>query len=248
MNYIKLLIVFLLPCYAFSQVGTSGAYGPDYEIIEKCVDSLDLGTNYISYYDLQTIRPGATTVSAKFRSNGSSFTPPAGKTTLGMCPQTVTIAKDSLRDYEVQQFCDQTSGTSTPFLRIIARVTWPTSGTGSTYILSNINLSGGSYTPSGNILTGPCVDVVSAPNYTNSIVISSSSTYSLEYESWSVSNIGFGTATISIAGGSAVDLLEGEMISCESYTDENTKKIFKCGAFTVNATGGGYCKVTTRKN
>ncbi len=248
MNYIKLLIILLLPCYAFSQVGTSGAYGPDYEIIEKCVDSLDLGTNYISFYDLQTIRPGQTTISAKFRSNGSSFTPPSGKVTLGMCPQSISIAKDSLRDYEVQQLCDQSAGTSTPFLRIIARVTWPTSGAGSTYIFSNINLIGGSYTPSGNILTGPCVDVVSAPNYTNSIVISASSTYSLEYESWSVSNIGFGTATISIAGGSAVDLLEGEMISCSSYIDENTKKIFKCGTFTVNATGGGYCKVTTRKN
>jgi len=248
MNYIKLLLILLFPCCAYSQVGTSGAYGPDYEIIEKCIDSLDLGTNYISFYDLQTIRPGQTTISAKFRSNGSSFTPPAGKITLGMCPQSISIAKDSLRDFEVQQLCDQSSGTSTPFLRIVARVTWPTSGAGSTYIFSNINLSGGSYTPAGNILTGPCVDVVSAPTYTNSIVISASSTYSLEYESWSVSNIGFGTATISIAGGSAVDLLEGEMISCSSYMDENTKKIFKCGAFTVNATGGGYCKVTTRKN
>ncbi|MBK9718285.1 MAG: hypothetical protein IPO85_12395 [Saprospiraceae bacterium] len=141
-----------------------------------------------------------------------------------MCPTSVTVVKDSLRDYEIQQLCDQSSGTSTPFLRIVARVTWPTSGTGSTYIFSNINLSGGSYTPSGNILTGPCVDVVT-PTYTNSIVISSSSTYSLEYESWSVSNIGFGTATISIAGGSAVDLLEGEMIGCSSYMDENTKNI-----------------------
>ncbi|MBK9718284.1 MAG: hypothetical protein IPO85_12390 [Saprospiraceae bacterium] len=73
MNYIKLFLIFFIPCCAFSQVGNNGAYGPDYEIIEKCVDSLDLGTNYISFYDLQTIRPGATTVSAKFRSNGSSL-------------------------------------------------------------------------------------------------------------------------------------------------------------------------------
>lgn len=246
MKYFSLLTAFTLAILLFStnnsfgQAGTTGSWPPDVELLEKCVDSADLGTNYISYYELQTHRPGFTPTIVYYRANGSTFTPPAGKITMGMCPQSVTVTKDSIRDIEIIELCDETTvGTIVPFWRVIQRTYWPTTGAGTVNILTTIDKLGASYTPSGssNIYSGPCTTY----DYSISELVaelSSNTTYTGPMESWSVSNVGTSIITMAIGAGSQVNLYPGETRECAMMIDWSRHILRVCPQIIVNASGG----------
>lgn len=223
-----------------AQAGNVGSWPPDYEIVSKCVDSSDLGTNYISYYELQTYRTGFAVTLAQFRANGSSFTPPSGKITMGMCPQSVTVTKDSIRDVEIIELCDETTlGTIVPFWRVIQRTYWPTSGAGTVNILATIDKTGASYTPSGtsNIYSGPCT-TYDYPIADLQIELTSNTTYTGPMESWAVSNVGTAIITMAIGAGSQVNLYPGETRTCATMIDWSRHILRVCPQIVVNASGG----------
>lgn len=231
--------ILFLPSTSFGQAGNTGSWPPDVEFLEKCVDSADLGTNYISYYELQTHRPGFSPVIVYYRANGSTFTPPAGKITMGMCPQSVTVTKDSIREVEMLHMCDQTSGGSTTFYRVIQRTYWPTTGAGTFSVIANLSTSGTAYTVSGTVYDEPCVGwELPASELSAEITGSTSYTSANNYESWAVTNVGTSIITMTLSGGSAVNLYPGETRSCSAIMDWNRKYLRVCPQITVNATGG----------
>lgn len=233
----------LFTCFtnkSFSQAGNTGSWPPDYEILEKCVDSADLGTNYISYYELQTHRAGFAVTIATYRSNGSSFTVPAGKITMGMCPQSVTVVKDSIKDIVVLELCDETTlGTIIPFWRIVQRTYWPTTGAGTVNVLATIDKLGATYTPSGssNIYSGPCM-TYDYPTSDLVVELTSNTTYTGPMASWAVSNVGLTTITMAIGAGSQVNLFPGETRECAWEIDWSRHIMRVCPQIVVNATGG----------
>ncbi len=247
-NYwIAFVILFLLLIGRFSYaqnggVSTSGTWGPDYEVVGKCVDSLDLGTNFISFYEVQTLRAGVATVFARFRANGNSFTPPSGKQTIGQCPTSVTVTPDSIRSIEVLALCDYNSGTlaAVPFWRIIQRTYWPSTGAGSFQILANLGTNGSSYTPVASATYDqPCFGSAN-PNESNSAVINTSTAFNAvgnRWASWSVENVGLSVITLTTIGGT-VDLYPGETRYCAEQINFLNKTMRSCGNITVNATGG----------
>lgn len=222
-----------------AQAGNVGTWPPDVELVEKCVDSADLGTNYISYYEVQTHRAGFTTTYATYRSNGSTFTVPAGKITMGMCPQSVSIVKDSIREVEMLHMCDQNSGGSTTFYRVIQRTYWGPTGAGNFSVIANISTSGTAYTVTGTVYDEPCVGwELPASELSAEITGSTSYTSANNYESWAVTNVGTSIITMTLSGGSAVNLYPGETRSCSAIMDWNRKYLRVCPQITVNATGG----------
>ncbi len=232
-----LFSILLTSVSVFSQGTQAGSWPPDYEVLQKCVDSANLGTNYISYYEVQIHRAGQTLIINSYRSNGSSFTPPSGTITMGSCPASVSIVKDSIRDVEVIAMCDDVgAGAVNPFWRIIMRSYWPTTGAGATTILGNISKTGASYTPGATVYDGPCAGY----NFTTEVreEITINKTYASTYESWSVSNVGMTTFTISVAGGAAANLYPGEIAECKGKYDEHKRLIGSCSPVVVNASGG----------
>ena len=220
---------------SYAQVGTTGSWGPDYEVIQKCVDSANLGTNYISYYEIATVRAGQTTVYATYRSNGSTFTPPTGKIIIGSCPASVTVTPDSIRSIGIIPLCDLSGSTATPFYRIVQRVYWPSGGAGTVNILSTIGTNGAPYTVTGTVQDGPCFlySTTTAHNRSN---ISGSITYAGPWESWEVENVGTAIGTITL-NSTATDLYPGEVVGCKTWTDPVTKIVHKCPSIIVNSNG-----------
>jgi hypothetical protein len=232
--------------------GNHGSWGPDFEVIIKCVDSLDLGTNYIPFYEVQTHKAGIATTFARFRANGATFSPPSGNQYLGSCPGSsggggdVSVT-DSLRDYEILQLCDLGAGetSTTPFIRILMRSYKPSTGAGSTVILANINLSGASYTPTGTVINGPCANTATGL-YTHNSLTNTTANYTGSWESWSITNTGFASGQVNVASGGNVEILPGETISCRTYFDEISKKTIPCASINVDVTGTS-AKVILRK-
>ncbi len=223
-----------------AQASNSTSWPPDYEILEKCVDSADLGTNYISYYELQTHRAGFAVTIATYRSNGSSFTVPAGKITMGMCPQSVTVTKDSIKDIVIMELWDETAlGTIVPFWRLVQRTYWPTTGAGTVNILATIDKVGASYTPSGtsNIYSGPCT-TYDYPTTETVVEQTTNATITGPMESWSVSNVGTTTITMAVGAGSQVNLFPGETRECSMIVDWSRHILRVCPQIVVNASGG----------
>lgn len=235
-----LFFALALPLCIFGQVSNTGSWPPDFEIVAKCVDSANLGTNYISYYELQTHRAGFTAVIQAYRADGTTFTPPAGTKTIGQCPQSVSITKDSIRDFEVIQLCDKTGTNAyTPFWRMVARTYWPTTGAGTFSVVYTFDKLGASYTPSGssNISDGPCI-VYDYPTTDTRVEITSNQTYNSVMESWSVSNVGTSLITMAVGAGSQVNLYPGETAECNYIVDWDKHTLKLCNTFVVNASGG----------
>lgn len=220
---------------SFAQVGTTGSWGPDYEVIQKCVDSLNLGTNYISYFEIVTLRAGQAKVYETLRSNGSAFTPPSGKVIIGSCPASVTVTPDSVRSIAIIPLCDLAGTTATPFYRIVQRVYWPSGGAGTVNILSTIGTNGAPYTVTGTVQDGPCY-LYSNTTVHNRSNVSGSITYAGPWESWEVENVGTAIGTITL-NSTATDVYPGEVIGCKTWTDPVTKIVHKCPSIIVNSTG-----------
>lgn len=233
-------LLLLVGNISYSQVSNTGSWGPDYEVVEKCVDSLDLHTNYISYYEVQTLRAGQTTVIAKYRANGSTFTPPAGKQNVGSCPSTTTITADSIREIVVIALCDDNTGNSVPdpFWRIVQRTYWPATGAGTITILSTFKQDGSSYTPVGAVSEGPCF--ITAFDAETHAEISANVTYTapvLGFSSWEIHNVGLTIITMQ-TGGTTVNLYPGESRYCKEEVNWDMRHTRVCGTVLVNASGG----------
>ncbi|NOT37604.1 MAG: hypothetical protein HOP11_09540 [Saprospiraceae bacterium] len=237
----NLLIVLALTIFSgnlFSQAQTTGSWPPDYEVVQKCLDSSDLGTNFISYYEIQIHRAGFAVTTSTWRANGLTFTPPAGKVTLGNCPSSVSIVKDSIRDIEVLSLCNDASGNVTPFYRIIMRTYWPADGLGNTRVLGNIDITGAAYTPGATVFEGPCYGYNFTTEQTEEITINKTFSSFTYYDSWSVTNVGMNTITMATANGGQINLYPGETRRCSMQTDNHKKDEFPCQIFIVNASGG----------
>jgi len=218
-----------------------GAYPPQFQVVTKCLDSSTLGTNFITFYEIHTLRPGATTSIASFRASGASFTPPAGTLYVGACPSTgggSGGSDDTIRDIELINMCDVAAGetSSTPFVRAVMRSYKPSTGSGSTVILANYIFSGATYTPTGTVIFGPCSNQAT-PAFTHTNLVNTTATYPGTWESWSVTNTGFTVGTVSINSGASIELLPGERINCTTHYDNISNKTIPCASLAVDVTG-----------
>jgi len=211
----------------------TGSWPPDYEIVWKCLDSADVGSNKISFYEVHTFRAGTTTSIQTFRASGASFTPPAGKQTLGDCAGSATVTIDTLREIQLLILCDDAG----PFIRIIqagykpgdANITNPK-------VLGNYTLAMAAYTPSGAIMSEPCAIVGS--NSPSRFDVSGNLTLPANLTSYEIHNPGLIRRTLTI-NGNVSELWPGESCACRSYFDPISQQNFKCPAATLTVPTDG---------
>lgn len=221
--------------------GNSGSWPPDYEIIWKCLDSLDLGTNKISFYEVHTLRAGQTTIVQAFRTSGASFTPPGGKQTVGDCAGNATVTLDTMRDLEISVLCDDNG----PFYRLVQAGYKPGDANFTNpKILGNYTMSLGSYTPVGTVRTGDCA------SYDNSVQptrfnLASALTFTGPWTSWEVHNTSLTIRTVTI-NGTATDLYPGETVRCAAYYDPVTNSYKRCPSFSATGSAGNILNVIHR--
>jgi hypothetical protein len=240
-KFIYILVFGLLSFCSFGQVGNVGSWPPDYELMQKCVDSADLGTNYISYYEIRIMRAGQADSIKAFRANGNAFTVPSGKQTIGDCPGQVTVTKDSIREFDVLEMCDSGS----PFLRLIQRTYFPGTNTSVIQKIADLSVTLAPYTVSGTITSAPCFSTSTTPLIT-SFDTETTSTIGVGKISWMIHNKSTSIITVSIDGQTNQNLHPGQYIGCNAQTNASTNKYITCPGVTINATSGNPVSVIYR--
>ncbi len=240
-KFIYILAFGLLSLCSYAQVGNVGSWPPDYEFMQKCVDSSDLGTNFISYYEIRIMRAGQSDSIKAFRANGNAFTVPSGKQTIGDCPSSVSVTKDSIRELSILEMCDS----NTPFLRLVQRTYFPGTNTSVIQKISDLTYVLGTYTVSGTVTPGPCIPTSTTPLIT-SFDTETTSNIGAGKISWMIHNKSTTIITLSIDSQPNQNLHPGQYVGCTAIWDPSTKKYVTCPAVTVNATSGNPVSVIYR--
>lgn len=231
--FTKFLAVALLLAISIASVSaqagagaaTTGSYPPDYEIVQKCVDSSGV---FIGFYELHLYRTGYTpsdTTIRRWRADGSLMaTVPSGTQYLGSCPQSFqgSISIDTTQEFEIKEMCDfnTSSGATTPFIRIFNRRFNPKTGALYSSTVNDIQMNGTVYTVTQTAVDGPCF--TRNDNY-NTITSTTTGTLNVQMSSWEICNVGMNAGTVN-----TYTLYPGECRRCSDHTLDGNKKVSGC--------------------
>ncbi len=227
---LSLLTLLFMYSITHSQVTNTGGFPPDHEIVTKCVDSS--GTK-IGFFEVWIYRPAFSpnpVLLNRWRADGSVMVSiPSGAVNLGECSSSMSVTQDTVRSISIIYLCDNSlpgdvSNNPVSFYRVVQNSFKTGTGYNAVTTLGNFRVStGASYTPSANVSAGPCFKSVATGQTRITSSGSSSITDADGFESWEICNVGIATGTITLSGGSAINVIPGECVRCAELADWTTK-------------------------